>query len=108
MSVTVENWYIVVSGTTPGAATNLHWWSRSAAGVSRGKDHLGREGSFAENIMQIRAWSEYDGEMFMFYGVDGRRCIAPLKTHYKNPRYPAQCVENKQALIAQLAGVPKN
>lgn len=98
MSVTVENWY-VVSGV-------LHWWMRGADGTSRGKDHLGRAGNFIEGTSQIRSWNEYDEGIFMF--SDGnRRYIAALKTHYSNPRYPAQCIENKEALLAKLAGIPR-
>lgn len=110
MSVVVSNWYL---SAADGNQTILHWWTRDSSrnnakpGTSTGRDHLGREGTFTENTMPILFWQEYDGDMWAFTGPNDKRAIAALSTHYKNPKYPAQCVSGKSQLVEQLVNVKK-
>ena len=101
MSV-IANWYI----TTANDSTFLHWWSKGATGpgVTKGKDYAGREGNFSESTFALASWQR-DGDILTFTGHDGRRALATMGTHYKNPKYPAQCVAGWEQLEAQLAGV---
>lgn len=94
MALTIANWYV--------NEKNLHWWTDSTVGTSRGKDHAGRSGNFVGNSVKISSWQEFDGGFFRFVGADGRRYDAAFATHYKNKAHPNQCVKDKEELLAKL------
>ena len=101
MSV-IANWYL----TKANGQTLLHWWTSGTKGTSSGRDYEGRQGSFAETVTPLASWQEYDN-ILTFTGLDGKRALATLSTHYKNAKYPAQCISGKEELLGQLEGVRK-